>query len=294
MGSMTQPRSSSREKGPSAGPGLRGNADAIVFLLAHQDDELMLAPLIADAKREGRPVYVLFLTNGDGGEAPPEARNDETRCLLQTLGVDVSTEVAFVGDRLAVSDGELFKRMLDVHAAVAELLSGLAVETIYVHAWEGGNPDHDAAHALGLGIAATLGLTESIYQVPFYRAPRRGPLPFVLFAPLAANGPTAFYRLRLGERLRRLSLVRYFPSQMRTVLRFWPFMLLDALLRPGVPIQRANASRLEERPMPEPLRYERIGYVEFSAMAPQIARYWQTVAGGGAASEPCSLGGNCC
>jgi LmbE family N-acetylglucosaminyl deacetylase len=252
----------------------------VAFLLAHQDDEIMLAPIIADAKREGRPVLVAFFTNGDGGASITRVRNDESRRLLAALGVETEQEVAFLGEQLAVSDGQLCGRLEEMHAAAKSLLARASpIDAIYVHAWEGGNPDHDAAHALGLGLAAALGLDDAVYQVPFYRAPRSGPLPFVLFAPLEANGPATFYPLPLSERLRRLGFVRYFPSQTRTFVRFAPFMLLDALARSGIPVQRANPARLLERPMPEPLRYERIGYVAFSDMAPLIAAYWRGVTG---------------
>ena len=250
----------------------------MVFLLAHQDDEFMVAPIIRQAKDDGRRVAIAYLTSGDGGAAEPALRNRELRKALQSLGVDVETEVAFLGEQHCVSDGELVRRLPALHEAVMLFLAKQgAVDRIYVHAWEGGNPDHDAAHALALGVAKVLRLVEPVLQVPFYRAPRRGPLPFVLFAPLAANGDVTVHRLGLSDRLRRLSLMRFYPSQRRTFVRFFPLLLLDAVLQRGVALQASVPGRLRERPMPERLRYERIGYIEFKTMAPLIAAYWQSI-----------------
>lgn len=252
---------------------------AIVFLVAHQDDEFMVAPIIADAKRAGRRLKIVFLTNGDGGSASPSTRNDESLSFLASIGVGIA-EVAFLGELLSVSDGHLYRRLGDVHDALMHLLARLApISTLYVHAWEGGNPDHDAAYALACGVAAILHIPNPVLQVPFYRAARSGPLPFLLFAPLSENGPTAFYKMSLIDRLRRLGHIRYYPSQKRTFVVFLPLLLLDAILHPGIPIQLASAARLSERPMSSMLRYEKINYIAFQDMAPFIEQYWQRVSG---------------
>lgn len=249
-----------------------------LFLLAHQDDEFMLSPIIADAAKNGQAVLILFLTNGDGGSAPTAKRNEESRRMLASLNVDVAAHVVFLGDRLGVSDGRLHLNLARMHAAILDHLPAMpALDAIYVHAWEGGNPDHDAAYALALGVAKVLGTMDRVYQVPFYRAPRRGRIPYLMFAPLEANGPVAYYRVGLLARLARLLLIRFFPSQRSAFLRMGPGIVLDVLLRPGVPLQPARAERLSERPMTEPLRYERIRYVEFSAMLPHIKDYWRAI-----------------
>lgn len=268
------------ELGAQRPPPQSRHSGAIVFLVAHQDDEFMVAPIIADAKRAGRNLKIVFLTNGDGGAASPATRNRESLNFLSSISVGM-TEVAFLGELLSVSDGQLFRRLGDVHDALLHILTAMEpISTIYVHAWEGGNPDHDAAYALACGLAAILHIPNPILQVPFYRAPRRGPLPFVLFAPLSENGPTAFYRVGIIDRLRRLAYIRYYPSQRRTFLVFFPLLILDALLKPGIPIQFASPARLSERPMPSMLRYEKICYISFSDMAPFIEAYWQRVCRG--------------
>jgi LmbE family N-acetylglucosaminyl deacetylase len=264
----------------TAGPtiGARPGNGTTLFLLAHQDDELAFAPVIAAAKRAGRSVSIVYLTDGGAGDATPVTRNAETIAALGAMGVDAGREASFLGERLGIPDRFLYRHLPLAHEAVLAHVSSLPrIAAIYTHAWEGGNPDHDAAHVLALGIARSLEIEREVYQVPFYRAARGGPFPFRVFAPLAANGRVNRFRVGRIERLRALMLIRFFPSQVQAFMRLGPFMLLDALWQPGLPIQRVTLTRIRERPMPEPLRYERHGHDRFDRMAPYIEAYRRSV-----------------
>ncbi len=238
----------------------------------------MVAPIISDAKRQGRAVAIYYLTNGDGGKTLPIERNRESIRLLTSLGVMCADEVQFLGDRLGISDGTLHCRLFEAHEALEQSLPArYPIASIFTHAWEGGNPDHDAAHAVALGVSTSLGLASLVRQVAFYRAPRSPWFPFVLFAPLQENGAVSYYRVGFPDRIKRLLLSRFFPSQVRTFARFVPFLLIDAVMRPGVPTQRATTKRLTERPMMGRLRYERIGYLDFSTLKAAIDDYWRSL-----------------
>jgi LmbE family N-acetylglucosaminyl deacetylase len=250
----------------------------LLFLLAHQDDELMVAPLIVAAKRNGDRIGVVYLTDGGAGTASPATRNAETRRALAALGVDVRCEVWFLGERQRIPDRFCYRHLSTAHEALLALVCGLpAITAIYTHAWEGGNTDHDAVHVLALGIGRALRIEQSVFQIPFYRATRRGPLPFRVFAPLAANGEVVRYPASRMQRLRLLGLIRYFPTQVQAFLRLGPFMLIDALWRSGLPMQRASFARIRKRPMSEPLRYERHGHDRFDRMAPYIEAYCRSI-----------------
>lgn len=252
----------------------------LLFLLAHQDDELMVSPIIADAKRKAETVAIVYLTDGGGGAASPATRNDETRRALTALGVHVASEVFFMGEREGVADGILYRHMGAAHNALKTLTDVLPpVSRIYTHAWEGGNPDHDAAYVLALGAAQHLGISDEVFQVPFYRATHRGLLPFNVFAPLDANGPVMVYPASRLKRLKMLTLIRYFPSQVEAFVRLGPFMMLKSLWQPGLLVQRATWSRIRERPMTEPLRYERHGHDTFDRIQPYLQTYAGIVMG---------------
>ncbi|MGE0849772.1 MAG: PIG-L deacetylase family protein [Hyphomicrobiaceae bacterium] len=246
----------------------------LLFLLAHQDDELMVAPLILAAKRNGERIGVVYLTDGGAGSVTPATRNAETRRALATLGVDVVREVWFLGERLGIPDRFCYEHLSSAHSALLALVRELPpITAIYTHAWEGGNPDHDAVHVVALGIGRALRIEQAVFQIPFYRATRRGPLPFRVFAPLAANGEVMWYPVSRVQRLRLLDLIRFFPSQVQAFVRLGPFMLIDALWRNGLPVQHASLARILQRPMPEPLRYERHGHDRFDRILPYIEMY---------------------
>lgn len=240
----------------------------------------MVGPIIGDAKRNAEAVAIVYLTDGGGGAASPATRNDESRRALTALGVNVVSEVFFMGERKGIADGLLYRHMSAAHDALKALSATLApVSKIYTHAWEGGNPDHDAAYVLALGAGHHLGISDQVFQVPFYRATRRGPLPFSVFAPMKANGPVIIYPASRLRRLKMLSLIRYFPSQVEAFVRLGPFMALKSLWQSGLLIQRATWSRIRERPMSEPLRYERHGHDTFGRIQPYLKAYAEMAMG---------------
>lgn len=81
----------------------------LLFVFAHPDDEVFMAPTIARATRKGQPVTVVFATSGDqgpgvtqmeGGAALAELREGEARCSMAALG---DPEIRF----LRLGDGTL-------------------------------------------------------------------------------------------------------------------------------------------------------------------------------------------
>ncbi|MXO91648.1 PIG-L deacetylase family protein [Pontixanthobacter aquaemixtae] len=81
----------------------------LLFVFAHPDDELFVAPVLARAARRGQPVTVIFVTSGDQGPgvstmergaALAAHRENEARCSMQALG---NPDVTF----LRLGDGTL-------------------------------------------------------------------------------------------------------------------------------------------------------------------------------------------
>ncbi|MEE4339179.1 PIG-L family deacetylase [Erythrobacter sp.] len=84
----------------------------ILVVLAHPDDELVIAPAIAAAARKGARVSVLYATSGDAGpgvsdfepgEALGRARRAEAECAGKALGA----RIRFLDD---IADGTLTDR----------------------------------------------------------------------------------------------------------------------------------------------------------------------------------------
>ncbi len=82
-------RADGSETSPSAPP-------PVLAILAHPDDEILIAPILARMAREGGEVTVVFATSGEAGpgvsdmepgEALAAVREDEARCAAFALGL---------------------------------------------------------------------------------------------------------------------------------------------------------------------------------------------------------------
>ena len=109
---MKEPTGVSSWEGPSA----RG---AVLILLAHQDDEIAFSQLIAVVREQGRPVRVVYLTNGGAGPQAPARRAAESVRALAALGVPRS-EVRFLGTDLSIPDGELCRHLSSAYRSLLE------------------------------------------------------------------------------------------------------------------------------------------------------------------------------
>jgi len=250
-------------------------SETALFLLGHPDDEIAFAPLIARIKSKEQPVRMVYLTDGGVGRATPAVRSAESTRALASLGVS-SSEISFLGSELSVPDGQLFRRLSEVYRALDA--PGGAVASwgeIYTLGWEGGNPDHDAAHVLAMALAIARDRIQRAWQVPFYRAADRGPPFFALFAPLPANGPVSSLPLTPRESRLRAGLMRYFPSQWRSFAGLGPAILWHALASPVLRLQPMTLRRLWERPTAGRLLYEQryaVSFAEFAGFAAAFLR----------------------
>lgn len=240
-----------------------------LYLLAHPDDDLFVRPLFRARDVHHRVVY---LTNGRvPGPVTPEQRRAEAKAALNAVGVD---DVAWVGIERDIDVYALVHRLADAWAGLESATSGTPIRRIVTHAWEGGHPDHDAAHLLARRLADRLGVSEKSITLPYYRAPVRGPVPFLVMAPLAGNGDVEAIRLSWRDALDMMGGARWYPSQKVPLVGLAPGLVLEGLIRRRLRAQPLSASRCPERPAPGKLLYERrngITYAEFRARADAFA-----------------------
>jgi LmbE family N-acetylglucosaminyl deacetylase len=177
-----------------------------LFVLAHHDDEVFCAGHLRRALAGGGRVRLLWATAG--GLAPARRRLAEGARVLEVLGLPTSAGVDLrLRDQHAVEDIAVIVR------AVVRLLdddrrdqAGPATEddprglagpppdddrrskdherdaVVYVPAYEGGHPDHDAVNrAAALAAAARPGLR--VVELPLYR---RGPFGLTVQQPSPA------------------------------------------------------------------------------------------------------------
>jgi LmbE family N-acetylglucosaminyl deacetylase len=248
---------------------------AALFLFAHQDDEFGVFQRIADCRARGLRVACVYFTDGATAGATAAQRNLESLAVLQQLGVE-RDEVHFAGQQLGVGDAQLPQHLARAARWLERWLDGYAhVDSLHVTAWEGGHHDHDALHALAVTVAARRGLLARTWQYSLYQAAGLpGPL-FRVLTPLPQNGPARSWTIPWRARLRYLRHCLSYPSQRGTWIGLLPFVLLHYLLRGTQVLQPVDPARLDQRPHPGPLYYEKRRFFSWDRMV-QALEAWRT------------------
>lgn len=238
---------------------------AIVYILAHFDDEYFATPLIA---RAGGDQWLLYIADY-ATPALSARRLAESRTYLAGLGVPAE-RVIHVGAGSGALDGQVHRHLPDLLPRLTAALTRIGpVERFVVTAWEGGHMDHDACAALAVQVAGAT----PIDQITLYNGPG---LPGRLFragSPLAENGPLIRTRLSRAQWLAFAAGVRAFPSQGKTWLGLWPVMFAN-YLRKGFAHQALAPARVGQRPHAGPLLYERMYGVTYAEVAASIRTAW--------------------
>ncbi len=232
----------------------------VVFVFAHQDDEIALASRIRHCVARGDRVTCLCLTDG-AFAVPAEIRDRESHRLLAALGAG---ELQIGGER--IRDGALVEH-LDRALELVAKHAGDADELVTL-AWEGGHQDHDAAHLVAAVFAQQRGIR--CLEMPLYNG-HKAFGPFFRVAHPVGGGWTS-RRISWREKLANLLLVRFYPSQRKTWLGLMPQMLMA---RPRELTRVASLSRAAGPPHPRPLLYERrfhYPYERFAAHAAEFLR----------------------
>jgi len=108
-------------------------------------------------------VSVAYLT---GGPASP-VRVPESERVLVGLGVGMH-RVMQLGMEAGIDDGTLSLKPAAALAALRARFRAADFTRIYLQAWEGGHPDHDASHLIGVRFAA--GSAAQVREFPLYNA----------------------------------------------------------------------------------------------------------------------------
>ena len=171
--------------------GVAGNAQerapTILAVFAHPDDEVFVAPALADAAADGVEVTVVYATSGDAGPGVSDfdkgselaaARTEEARCSARALGLQ---EPIFLG----YGDGALWEQAQSKDSGASQLetqLRALIAQykpmTIITWGPDGGygHADHRMVSALVSEIVQSMERETGIPQL-LYPAIPSGALP---------------------------------------------------------------------------------------------------------------------
>ena len=243
-----------------------------LFLFAHQDDEMPALWEIERLARQGQRLCLVYLTTGQASAQVCERRNHESLSVLQRVGVDAS-QVWFLGGEQGIPDGQLQQPLERAWQALVSRFEAQAPASLHLLAWEGGHQDHDASHLLGMALAQRYDRIEQSYQVPYYHGKDLPGILFKVLAPLTANGPDLTEAMPLSARWRYLRFLLAYRSQLTTWIGLGPFFLLHYLLPGTLVRQRLSRARLDEKPHPGPMLYERRGFSDYERFLADTAAF---------------------
>ena len=239
----------------------------VVFLFAHQDDEVGLISLIKKKIDNGYDVVCAFLT--DGGSRY-EIRNKESLSVLNKNGVKIEN-IIFAGKENNLKDGELSKNTIKLKKWLLNFFKSINnIDSIYVTAYEGGHQDHDALHCASVIALNEIDLLDDVYQFPLYNKFNCIGRFFRVLTPLKENGEFINIKLSIHERLMSVIYCLYYPSQYKTWIGLLPFFILHYILNNTLKLQKVSIKRLRERPHSGKLLYESRGFYTWEKFANDI------------------------
>jgi LmbE family N-acetylglucosaminyl deacetylase len=243
----------------------------ILFICAHQDDEVFVRSRISLALRGGVAPYFVYLTNGTvkGSSA---IRDHESRRFLGQLGV-AAKQIFFLGTEFRIPDGELVSHLQTCFALLLEHVKEHVFTEIYAPAWEGGHQDHDAAFLLGLALARHLRLENNFWQFYLYNGFNTRGRFFRVVYPLPCNLQRIERKLAFSEGLAALKSILVFKSQRKTWLGLFPQLLIQLLFIRREIFHRGSLQQIAAPAHEGGLLYERwkrMAYTDFKKKALQF------------------------
>jgi len=247
-----------------------------LFLLAHHDDEVFCAGHLAHVLREGRPVWLLWATAG--GLAPARRRIAEGERVRRLLALPETQ-----AQSLSLPDQEALLHLPEIEREAERLLALMRADTaastdaaerleLYVPAYEGGHPDHDAVNLVAAQLRARHDHV-SVIEFPLYR--RRAAWVTVQSGTPASGATPNHAALWLDDEAlalrRRLALAN--ASQLLVSLA--PLLVLAAWAGRGraEPARPLPAHAYTLPPAPRPLLYELYTRRRFSSFRAAAAAY---------------------
>lgn len=231
----------------------------VVFVFAHQDDEVAFASRIRYELAAGNRVDCVCLTDG-GLTATTSIRDEESRRALATLGASP----LIVASEERIADGTLPEH-LDRALAFLESVATHADEIVTL-AWEGGHHDHDAAFLIAAAFAEKRGIR--CIEMPLYNGEQAPGALFRVMHPVG-DGWTS-RALSWRERIGDVWLTRFYPSQRKSWLGLAPLMLLG---RPHELTRVADLRRAATPPHRGALLYERRFHYPYARFADHATRF---------------------
>ena len=250
----------------------KSKSDQSIFLFAHQDDEAGVFFTIQKELKRGSDVYCMYLSSGTRtfDNKLIKKRNNESLAVLKALGVNPNN-IHFSESLGNFLDQTLIKNINEITKKVEKFIRNKNCCTLYVPAWEGGHPDHDALNVVAAFLCYKHPLIKS-FQFSLYNANKRSKYFFNVISPIDKNGPVITDQIPSENIMLYLKLCCYYPSQIKTWIALYPFFLLHFIFLRKQFLQKIIFSRIFERPHKGLLYYEARNFISYNEVSNFIKR----------------------
>ncbi|MBV8373339.1 MAG: PIG-L family deacetylase, partial [Candidatus Eremiobacteraeota bacterium] len=216
-----------------------------LFIFAHQDDEYAAAPWILEELSTGASIACVYLTDG-GSRTAPEIRDGESLGVLHLLGA--SDTVIFLNEAgTRIADRALAAKSMHALRMLENWIesSSFRPSRIYAPSYEGGHPDHDAAHLIAAVVACDRGILNEAWHFSLYNAYRcRRPF-FATLRQLPSNMPARLATLSPAQRWHTVWLCWRYISQRKTWLGLFPGAFYERIVARRESVVAFDPARLD-------------------------------------------------
>ena len=230
-----------------------------LFLLAHQDDEYGVYPVLEELVARQEEVAVVYLTSGTFDGSLCTRRNQESLKVLTKIGLKPE-HIHVLGAETNLPDGKLHEHAEQACATLMQKFSPIAPKRIFTPAWEGGHQDHDASHIIACFLADQFCCLDVSRQFPLYQGQGLPSICWHTFKPLPENGHAESIRINWRQRLRYLGYCLHYRSQWATWVGLYPMYALKLFTSGRQYLQPLSLERLQHAPHSGTCLYERRGF----------------------------------
>lgn len=238
-----------------------------IFLFSHQDDEIAIFKTIKDSINSNKKTFIFYLTNGNASKFENPnlilKRENESKTVLKKLGVS-SDNIFFLGKRLDINSYNLVNHLEKVYGELTNIISSFDGEsTIYTHAWEGGNIDHDSSYVIALKLMRSNLKIVNGFQFPFYNSYNMPFNFYRVFFPIKENGQAINPKISYNEKVQFIKYLFYYPSQIKIWIGLYPFIILKIFRNNYNYLQKIDKKIKLNKPHKNSLWYEKLKFTSF-------------------------------
>lgn len=235
--------------------------EKVLYIFAHQDDEVPILPKLAVDVRNERDVRIIWITDG-AGTAPPSVREKESRSVMDMVGIP-QDNLYFLGH----PDMYSYKHLDMAYRDVMEIAGKHSFVEVTTNAYEGGNIDHDVCSLMGSFVHREIESKPVHYEFPLYNA-YKGNYRVAKFIP---RDDTETLYVKLDKELAELmiSSLDMYPSQAEIIKMLKIFVNKKNLKKKGIPYRVSPKYDYTKPPTDGTLGYE------LNARSPVTFEEWE-------------------